>query len=1366
MGTQALCKIQSPIWFFLIVGLIVLRPGPSAGIPLINSDCNPDNGTVNPATIFTRAAVKANADHLGDAAVTIQYGGERRKWVFTTMADKLVAEKVLPITLKALGRLPLEQGLREMGASLDPSWSDPTGQQLAGEGSGGEGRTRRRLRGPKEGGDDARGGDSGDSHSGGGGGDGLSGRALSSLLVVVTWDLGGYVACERLRRKELFGHHCVRQELHELHSEGSSNMSAFHSPEFNALGYAKIKYLYDALSLGYDVMAVDADVLVLKSPLPFILQQRAQVAALTERCEVVDPFMQLQLGKARFPNQNIGVVVARSDGPVVRCVERWFASMVVHMDNPLLWDQEEFNRVIAHCASHLGMRWHSLDNRRFVSLCYSQCGCTYPDSDMELLTDPAMRRKHFEWSFRRGVPYEDPVARTCGPSAWADWVLAHFPCQGSIRDKVKYMGQLLEGYLVGEPRVIKNLAKRKSFPVAEPSPPPSSRVDCPPGPPPVSLSPPRPAPLHPPWSDVPAAGCGLEGGNAEPRPPARVAAAVTTTVGMTGGHFPALPSPPPDWGGRACYFLLGAGLLAAWNSLITATDYFGAVYPGWHTDRLFTVSYLPVCLLMLVVGVRYPDLLPAAVRIRLGYAGFTLAMAAVPLLDALLLMEPAGSGGGDGGDGTAAAATAVPAAVGGLLAVLVCVALVGACDGLCQGAVYGEAAQLPPPYMQALVSGTASSGLLVGLMRITSKAVFENVPGAPARDEGGDSVAGEEEEVFKRKREGLRDGTRLYFALAGLLSFACLIVYDAVLPRLRTLPSRGTAVAAAAAASDVSDGDHGGNHVYEHHPLLLPLPLELSTECKSGAGSGEGSWRSDGGGGGAATAVNVDVDGSWSATVPSLYPQTVDGDVGGGGGGAASIAYPPGGGGDGSHGGGSGGDYPFGPHAGAVASAAAVGDRGGGDGGGLCSAAQYSRGSDGHAGGRLSGSDGAVRVQILHCLFLSWALCGSLFLTYTVTLSIFPGFLAEDVHSAQLGDWYPILLITAFNLADLVGKSLPVMEPLRPPLQSPQPLQPPQPLPQARLSRTPPIRQEEQPPPQLPLPTETSPYLAHHNHNHNQHGREQERGYEGAHDGYHDHQDDAVGNEPGHPLLLPLPKRAAPGGRGSSKAVRLRTCGCLAAAATVLQPLRRPGGLLTAAVVRGCLALPAFLGAAHWRAPAWVMAALTAILGVTNGYLTTQVLTMGPSAVLDSPHDNQNVRNNHNHRNHHAPQPQLPQAARAVTMTMTTTAAMTESALASSAAGDCQTASRVVPTAVVDGCGGGGGRATEEGEVGGGGLLGGALQRCSLQGLGAAAAAAAAAGAPAVISRHSDAEVVEILLVISLVAGLNAGAYLGWLWLL
>ena len=45
-------------------------------------------------------------------------------------------------------------------------------------------------------------------------------------------------------------------------------------------------------------------------------------------------------------------------------------------------------------------------------------------------------------------------------------------------------------------------------------------------------------------------------------------------------------------------------------------------------------------------------------------------------------------------------------------------------------------------------------------------------------------------------------------------------------------------------------------------------------------------------------------------------------------------------------------------------------------------------------------------------------------LIYIVTLSIFPGYITEDVHSKLLKDWYSVLLITGYNVFDLVGKSL------------------------------------------------------------------------------------------------------------------------------------------------------------------------------------------------------------------------------------------------------------------------------------------------------------------------------------------------------
>ena len=44
--------------------------------------------------------------------------------------------------------------------------------------------------------------------------------------------------------------------------------------------------------------------------------------------------------------------------------------------------------------------------------------------------------------------------------------------------------------------------------------------------------------------------------------------------------------------------------------------------------------------------------------------------------------------------------------------------------------------------------------------------------------------------------------------------------------------------------------------------------------------------------------------------------------------------------------------------------------------------------------------------------------------TYIVTLPIFPGYLKENVESRFFRDWYPILLLTTYNVADLLGKCL------------------------------------------------------------------------------------------------------------------------------------------------------------------------------------------------------------------------------------------------------------------------------------------------------------------------------------------------------
>lgn len=53
---------------------------------------------------------------------------------------------------------------------------------------------------------------------------------------------------------------------------------------------------------------------------------------------------------------------------------------------------------------------------------------------------------------------------------------------------------------------------------------------------------------------------------------------------------------------------------------------------GRHTDRLITVCYLPVTLVMLLVMIHYNHHTNLKVRVLMGMAGFVCAMIAVPLV--------------------------------------------------------------------------------------------------------------------------------------------------------------------------------------------------------------------------------------------------------------------------------------------------------------------------------------------------------------------------------------------------------------------------------------------------------------------------------------------------------------------------------------------------------------------------------------------------------------------------------------------------------------------------------------------------------------------------------------------------------------
>lgn len=54
-----------------------------------------------------------------------------------------------------------------------------------------------------------------------------------------------------------------------------------------------------------------------------------------------------------------------------------------------------------------------------------------------------------------------------------------------------------------------------------------------------------------------------------------------------------------------------------------------------------------------------------------------------------------------------------------------------------------------------------------------------------------------------------------------------------------------------------------------------------------------------------------------------------------------------------------------------------------------------------------------------------------MFLIYILTLSIFPGFLAEDTGSHSLGSWYALVLIASYNVWDLIGRYVPLIEQIK-----------------------------------------------------------------------------------------------------------------------------------------------------------------------------------------------------------------------------------------------------------------------------------------------------------------------------------------------
>ncbi|KAJ9550983.1 hypothetical protein OSB04_015028 [Centaurea solstitialis] len=276
------------------------------------------------------------------------------------------------------------------------------------------------------------------------------------------------------------------------------------------------------------------------------------------------------------------------------------------------------------------------------------------------------------------------------------------------------------------------------------------------------------------------------------------------------------------------HFLLGAGNLLPWNALITAIDYFGHLYPDKHIEKVFSVAYMSSSLLVLVLMIKWSDLSTKVgfrTRVNFGFAMFVISLMVTPTIDWA-------QNGGVSKEESCVTFYVVVASV------VVC----GLADGLIGGSLIGSAGKLPKEYMQAVFAGTASSGILVSLLRITTKASLPNDP------------------------QGLKTSAHFYFIVTTSVLLICIVCCTL----LYKLP--------------VMEHHHKRQLQHDHHPTSTTKLWDV----------------------------------------------------------ARTIQWP------------------------------------------------------------------ALAV----------------FIIYTVTLSIFPGFLAENLKSKLLKDWYPIMLIMTYNISDFVGKCL------------------------------------------------------------------------------------------------------------------------------------------------------------------------------------------------------------------------------------------------------------------------------------------------------------------------------------------------------
>ncbi|KAJ9554412.1 hypothetical protein OSB04_018457 [Centaurea solstitialis] len=183
------------------------------------------------------------------------------------------------------------------------------------------------------------------------------------------------------------------------------------------------------------------------------------------------------------------------------------------------------------------------------------------------------------------------------------------------------------------------------------------------------------------------------------------------------------------------HFILGTSYLIPWNAFVTAVDYFSYLYPAASVDRVFAVVYMTIGLVALLFVVFYSHRSRSFVRINVGLGLFVVALLVVPVMDVAYVKGRVG-------------------VYGGFYVSVAAVAVAGVGDALVQGGMIGTAGVMPERYMQAVVAGTAASGVLISFLRIFTKA------------------------AYPQDAHGIRKSAILYFIISIVVIFICIILHN------------------------------------------------------------------------------------------------------------------------------------------------------------------------------------------------------------------------------------------------------------------------------------------------------------------------------------------------------------------------------------------------------------------------------------------------------------------------------------------------------------------------------------------------------------------------------------------------------------